>query len=158
MGSSDKEVADTVVDGDVEPVRKSVIGSLSFIDRFLSVWILSVMVIGVVVGFYSPETQRGLSQIEGTSSAPMLKSDQLFHWTSLTSLLVTTYFAFDYHSCQCQSTSRIRTMVYDVSSPSQSPLGKLWQSIQVERHIHANGVQRSGKLGNENICRVMNGS
>ena len=79
MGSSDKEVADTVVDGEAEPVRKSVIGSLSFIDRFLSVWILSVMVIGVVVGFYSPETQRGLSQIEGTSFAPMLKSEQLFH-------------------------------------------------------------------------------
>ena len=79
MGSSDKELADTVVDGEAEPVRKSVIGSLSFIDRFLSVWILSVMVIGVVVGFYSPETQRGLSQIEGALFAPMLKSDQLFH-------------------------------------------------------------------------------
>ena len=45
--------------------KKSVIGSLSFVDRFLSVWIISVMVIGVVVGYYSPVTQEGLSRIEG---------------------------------------------------------------------------------------------
>ena len=43
----------------------SVIGSLSFVDRFLSLWIISVMVIGVVVGFYSPVTQEGLSRIAG---------------------------------------------------------------------------------------------
>ena len=43
----------------------SVIGQLSFVDRFLSLWIISVMIIGVVVGFYSPETQSGLTRIEG---------------------------------------------------------------------------------------------
>lgn len=43
----------------------SVIGKLSFVDRFLSLWIISVMIIGVVVGFYSPETQSGLARIEG---------------------------------------------------------------------------------------------
>jgi ACR3 family arsenite efflux pump ArsB len=42
----------------------SVIGQLSFVDRYLSVWIIAVMVIGVVVGFYSPETQEGLNRIE----------------------------------------------------------------------------------------------
>ena len=73
MGVSDKELADTG-DAEIEPARKSVIGSLSFIDRFLSVWILSVMVIGVVVGYYSPETQSGLSRIEGTLSATALNS------------------------------------------------------------------------------------
>lgn len=45
----------------------SVIGQLSFVDRYLSVWIISVMVIGVVVGFYSPETQEGLNRIEVVS-------------------------------------------------------------------------------------------
>lgn len=63
MGETDKELPDVVVHQD-KP-EKSVIQSLSFIDRFLSVWILAVMVIGVVVGFYSPETQSGLSRIEG---------------------------------------------------------------------------------------------
>ena len=43
----------------------SVIGSLSFVDRYLSVWIISAMIIGVVVGFYSPITQEGLSRING---------------------------------------------------------------------------------------------
>ena len=43
----------------------SVIGSLSFVDRFLSLWIISAMVVGVVVGFYSPVTQEGLSRING---------------------------------------------------------------------------------------------
>ena len=48
----------------------SVIGKLSFVDRFLSLWIISVMVIGVVVGFYSPETQSGLARIEGNLMQP----------------------------------------------------------------------------------------
>jgi hypothetical protein len=53
------------VDGDSPAKSFSVIGPLSFVDRFLSLWIISVMVIGVVVGFYSPETQSELSRIEG---------------------------------------------------------------------------------------------
>ena len=72
MSISDKELGDGVADVEVGPVKKSVIGSLSFIDRFLSVWILSVMVIGVVVGYYSPETQSGLSRIEGITFASVL--------------------------------------------------------------------------------------
>jgi ACR3 family arsenite efflux pump ArsB len=53
-------------DGSKSPANSfSVIGKLSFVDRFLSLWIISVMVIGVVVGFYSPETQGGLASIEG---------------------------------------------------------------------------------------------
>ena len=52
---------------DIPSKSFSVIGKLSFVDRFLSVWIISVMVIGVVVGFYSPETQSGLTKIEGQS-------------------------------------------------------------------------------------------
>lgn len=50
--------------GESEP-HTSVIGSLTFVDRFLSVWIISAMIIGVVVGFYSPITQEGLSRING---------------------------------------------------------------------------------------------
>lgn len=53
---------------------KSVIGSLSFVDRFLSLWIITVMVIGVVVGYYSPETQEGLARIEGTIGIKYLAS------------------------------------------------------------------------------------
>ena len=63
MVETNKELPDVVVL--TETPEKSVIQSLSFIDRFLSVWILSVMVIGVVVGYYSPETQSGLRRIEG---------------------------------------------------------------------------------------------
>lgn len=50
---------------DNEAKTTSVIGSLSFVDRFLSVWIISAMIIGVVTGFYSPETQSGLARING---------------------------------------------------------------------------------------------
>ena len=52
-------------DEEKAPKHKSVLGSLSFVDRFLSLWIISVMVIGVVVGYYSPVTQEGLSRIDG---------------------------------------------------------------------------------------------
>ena len=44
-------------------------------------------------------------------------------------------------------------MVHDVSCPRQSPMGKLWQSVQVEGHLQADGIQCFGKLGNENTCR-----
>ena len=57
------EKSDEVTEIEAGP-KKSVIGSLSFVDRFLSLWIISVMVIGVVVGFYSPVTQEGLSRIQ----------------------------------------------------------------------------------------------
>ena len=40
----------------------SVIGQLSFIDRFLSLWILLVMIIGVVAGYYSPSLSEGLNE------------------------------------------------------------------------------------------------
>jgi hypothetical protein len=60
-----------IVDGNPPTKSFSVIGQLSFVDRFLSLWIISVMVIGVVVGFYSPETQSGLARIEG---------QKLFFW------------------------------------------------------------------------------
>lgn len=72
MGETDKELPDVVVQQ--APTEKSVIQSLSFIDRFLSVWILAVMVIGVVVGYYSPETQSGLKRIEGALSASKLNT------------------------------------------------------------------------------------
>ena len=51
-----------------KPKSTSVIGSLSFVDRYLSLWIISVMVIGVVVGYYSPVTKEGLAQIDGAFS------------------------------------------------------------------------------------------
>jgi hypothetical protein len=46
---------------------KDPIGSMTFVDRYLSIWIISVMIIGVVVGYYSPETQEGLHSIDGSN-------------------------------------------------------------------------------------------
>ena len=64
--SPTNEFVDDIPKAD-EDQRKStsVIGSLSFVDRYLSLWIISVMVIGVVVGYYSPVTKEGLAQIDG---------------------------------------------------------------------------------------------
>lgn len=45
----------------------SVIKSLSFVDRFLSLWIIVVMVIGVVVGYYSPAAQQALNSVQITT-------------------------------------------------------------------------------------------
>lgn len=45
----------------------SVIGRLSFIDRFLSVWIILVMIIGVLVGYYSSSAQQALNSVDITT-------------------------------------------------------------------------------------------
>lgn len=45
----------------------SVLMSLSVVDRFLSLWIIIVMVIGVVVGYYSAATQRALNSVQITT-------------------------------------------------------------------------------------------
>jgi hypothetical protein len=61
---NDVECPPTTLDDELVKTT-SVIGSLSFVDRFLSIWIISAMIIGVVTGFYSPETQSGLARING---------------------------------------------------------------------------------------------
>ena len=38
----------------------SVIGKLSFVDRYLSVWIITVMVLGVICGYYSDDAPERL--------------------------------------------------------------------------------------------------
>lgn len=45
----------------------SVIKSLSFVDRFLSLWIIIVMVLGVVVGYYSPTAQEAFNAVQITT-------------------------------------------------------------------------------------------
>ena len=41
--------------------NKSIIGQLSFVDRFLSFWIILVMIIGVIVGYYSENASIALN-------------------------------------------------------------------------------------------------
>lgn len=51
---------------------KSVWSQLSFVDRYLSIWIICIMIIGVVVGYYSPATQQALNNIQlSTVSLPV---------------------------------------------------------------------------------------
>ena len=42
----------------------SVIGGLSLVDRFLSVWIILVMIIGVLVGYYSSSAVDALNSVQ----------------------------------------------------------------------------------------------
>ena len=43
---------------------RSVIRGLSVVDRFLSVWIVLVMVVGVLVGYYSPSAVAALNSVQ----------------------------------------------------------------------------------------------
>jgi hypothetical protein len=43
---------------------QSVIAGLSFVDRFLSLWIVLVMVIGVLVGYYSSSAVEALNSVQ----------------------------------------------------------------------------------------------
>lgn len=45
----------------------SVIGSLSFVDRWLSLWIILVMIIGVIVGYYSLAAPTALNSVDITT-------------------------------------------------------------------------------------------
>lgn len=50
-------------------MRPGVFQQMSFLDRFLPVWIIGAMVIGVVCGYYVPDLAQKLSvvSIQGTS-------------------------------------------------------------------------------------------
>ena len=53
---------DLVVESD--NLDRSIIGKLSFVDRFLSLWIILVMVIGVIVGYYSDSAASSLDSVK----------------------------------------------------------------------------------------------
>jgi len=40
---------------------KSLIKGLSFLDRFLALWILLAMVLGILLGYFAPQTQEVLN-------------------------------------------------------------------------------------------------
>jgi len=45
---------------------------LSFLDRFLTVWILLAMIVGVLIGYFSPNFANVLNKLSiGTTSIPI---------------------------------------------------------------------------------------
>src|SRR5664279_6071701 len=52
--------------------RPSVTGRLSFLDRYLTLWIFLAMAIGVVLGNFVPSVVRGITGMSvGTTSIPI---------------------------------------------------------------------------------------
>jgi len=61
MGASRVQPAEAVAADDAVG---NVLMKLSFIDRYLSVWIILTMVIGVLVGYYSPTAPAALNSVQ----------------------------------------------------------------------------------------------
>lgn len=52
--------------------RRTVVGRLSFLDRYLTVWILSVMVVAVIIGYLYPAVSDVINSFSwGTTSVPI---------------------------------------------------------------------------------------
>ena len=52
--------------------RGSVAGRLSFLDRYLTIWIFTAMALGVALGFVAPGVPRALDRLSaGTTSIPI---------------------------------------------------------------------------------------
>ena len=55
------------VDPVADPVRK-----LSFLDRYLTVWIFAAMAVGVALGYFVPRTADFINQFQiGTTNLPI---------------------------------------------------------------------------------------
>lgn len=54
------------------PACPSVLGRLSFLDRFLTVWIFAAMLLGVALGYFVPGVVRSITALSvGTTSIPI---------------------------------------------------------------------------------------
>lgn len=47
--------------------QKNLLRRLSFLDRFLALWILVAMIVGVVIGYYVPGVQRSFATVQFAS-------------------------------------------------------------------------------------------
>jgi len=56
----------------VETCHPTVAGRLSFLDRFLTLWIFMAMILGVGIGYFMPSVSRGITGLSvGTTSIPI---------------------------------------------------------------------------------------
>jgi ACR3 family arsenite transporter len=51
----------TVTNAQSDTPSKSLIKGLSFLDRFLALWILLAMVLGILLGYFVPQTHEVLN-------------------------------------------------------------------------------------------------
>lgn len=74
IGSTTDLVRHSATDGSINPPADSVSAykKLSFIDRFLSLWILLAMVVGVLVGYYSSDATDALQSVHLGSTSVSL--------------------------------------------------------------------------------------
>ncbi|HET6385474.1 MAG TPA: ACR3 family arsenite efflux transporter [Armatimonadota bacterium] len=56
----------------METCHPTVAGRLSFLDRFLTLWIFMAMILGVGIGYFMPSVSRGITGLSvGTTSIPI---------------------------------------------------------------------------------------
>ena len=76
-----------VEDMDKSATARSLLNSLGFLDRFLTIWIILAMIIGVIIGEFAPNVQESFTdrggQFQGVS-APLVVGLIVMMWPILT--------------------------------------------------------------------------
>jgi hypothetical protein len=106
-----------------EQLERSIIKRLSFLDRFLALWIFLGMVLGILLGCFVPSTQEVLNTATFVSV-----SIPIGNYISFTRLIV-------FQSC--------RSHCHDVSNSLQSQVRRAKQAVFKPGNIGSAGIQFS---------------